>query len=110
MPRLPRRYLFALALAIVVPATAQAPAGLASDTTARIDRLVQEEMTTQKIPGLSLAVATENQLRLSKGYGVSDLENNVPARAETMYRLASISKPITAAAVRAIGRNISPPR
>jgi CubicO group peptidase (beta-lactamase class C family) len=98
VPRLSRRFLFALTVAAMVPAAAQAPAGLTAEATSRVDRLVQDEMTAQKIPGLSVAVATENQLRLSKGYGVSDLENNVPARAETIYRLASISKPITAVA------------
>lgn len=42
---------------------------------------------------------TENQLRWSKGYGLADLENSVPAKADTAYRLASIAKSITAVAV-----------
>jgi CubicO group peptidase (beta-lactamase class C family) len=105
MPRLSRRLLFALAVIAIVPAGAQGPAGLPAEVSSRIDQLVREEMTAQKIPGLTLAVATGHQLRLSRGYGIADLENMVPARAETIYRLASISKPITAVAAMQLAEN-----
>lgn len=51
------------------------------------------------IPGLSLAFATAGEIRIADGYGLADVENNVPAKAATVYRLASLSKPITAVAV-----------
>jgi serine beta-lactamase-like protein LACTB len=51
------------------------------------------------IPGLSLAVAETGQVRYEAGFGFADVENEVPARPETVYRLASVSKPMTAAAV-----------
>lgn len=51
------------------------------------------------IPGLSVAVAAGGSLRLSAGYGLADVENAVPAGPLTVYRLASVSKPITAVAV-----------
>jgi CubicO group peptidase (beta-lactamase class C family) len=41
----------------------------------------------------------DHKLRWSNGYGLADLENFVPAKAMTAYRLGSISKPITATAV-----------
>jgi CubicO group peptidase (beta-lactamase class C family) len=56
-------------------------------------------MSRQNIPGLSVAIATDGTLRWSNGYGLADLENFVPAKASTVYRLGSISKPITAVAV-----------
>lgn len=59
---------------------------------------VREEMDRQGIPGLSVAVATEGRIRWSAGFGLADLEQAVPARPTTIYRLASISKPITAVA------------
>jgi CubicO group peptidase (beta-lactamase class C family) len=46
-----------------------------------------------------VAVAMQNELRWSNGYGLADIENFVPAKAHTVYRLGSISKPITAVAV-----------
>lgn len=94
---------FCLAL-IAAPTNARAQqnpraTGLAPAALARIEEAVRREMSGQKIPGLSVAVVTRNKLRWSSGFGVSDLENQVPARAHTVYRLASISKPITAVAL-----------
>jgi CubicO group peptidase (beta-lactamase class C family) len=60
---------------------------------------VTDEMSRFGIPGLSLAVAGAGEVRHEAGFGFSDVENSVPARPETVYRLASVSKPITAAAV-----------
>jgi CubicO group peptidase (beta-lactamase class C family) len=41
----------------------------------------------------------DRELRWSAGYGLADLENDVPATAASVYRLASVAKPITATAV-----------
>jgi CubicO group peptidase (beta-lactamase class C family) len=60
---------------------------------------VRQEMDSRGIPGLSLAVAIDGQIRWSAGFGLADVENDVPARPTTVYRLASVSKPITAVAV-----------
>ena len=56
-------------------------------------------MSRLGIPGLSLAVAEAGQVRHEAGFGFADVENEVPARPETVYRLASVSKPMTAVAV-----------
>lgn len=72
---------------------------LAPQKISRIETAISSEMSRQSIPALSVAVATENELRWSAGYGMADLENFVPAKAFTVYRLASISKPITATAL-----------
>lgn len=55
-------------------------------------------LAERKIPGLSAAIVVDRQLRWTGGFGVADAENAVPATAQTMYRLASISKTMTAAA------------
>jgi ankyrin repeat protein len=73
--------------------------GLPADNVKRIESLISAWMVKHKAPALSVAIVTDNQLRWSNGYGVIDLENSVPARADTAYRLASISKSITATAV-----------
>lgn len=51
-----------------------------------------------QVPGLSYAIARRGELLESGGVGLADLEQDVPATASTVYRLASISKPITAIA------------
>jgi serine beta-lactamase-like protein LACTB, mitochondrial len=78
---------------------AQSSTELPAATIASIERAVTTEMSKQDIPGLSVAVVTDNQLRWSNGYGLADVENFVPAKSSTVYRLGSISKPITATVV-----------
>ena len=41
---------------------------------------------------------TRGKLRWSSGYGLADVENHVPARANTVYHWASISHPVIAVA------------
>jgi CubicO group peptidase (beta-lactamase class C family) len=65
----------------------------------QIEAAIAGWMTQTKAPALSIAIVTDNQLRWSKGYGLADVENSVPATADTAYRLASISKSITAVAI-----------
>ena len=56
-------------------------------------------MGRRGIPGLSLAIVEAGTVRYEAGFGFADVENGVPARPETVYRLASVSKPMTATAV-----------
>ncbi|MDQ3908391.1 MAG: beta-lactamase family protein, partial [Acidobacteriota bacterium] len=92
-------FLLLLVLLASPRATAQQPSALPAEKIKQIEQLITSEMARQSIAGLSVAVVTDNQLRWSNGYGFADLENFVPAKAATVYRLGSISKPVTAAAV-----------
>ncbi len=98
-----RQLLLALAPGFVcvglAPLPAQRPPALPAATVGEIEKAVTSHMSRYNIPGLSVAVGTGNQLRWSNGFGMADLENFVPAKASTVYRLGSISKPITAVAV-----------
>ena len=55
-------------------------------------------MQAQTLPSISVAVWSEGQVS-SFAMGWADVEHKVPATPESLYRLASISKPITAVAV-----------
>ena len=79
-------------LAIADTAAAQAPPRTIRDA-------VLAEMSRLGIPGLTLAVAEGGVLVHEEAFGFADVENSVRARPETVYRLASISKPMTAVAV-----------
>jgi serine beta-lactamase-like protein LACTB, mitochondrial len=72
---------------------------LSPDAVERIEKAVTARMSGDSIPGLSVAMVLDGKLVWSKGFGLSDLENFVPAQAATVYRLGSISKPLTATAV-----------
>ncbi|HEX8160440.1 MAG TPA: serine hydrolase domain-containing protein [Pyrinomonadaceae bacterium] len=93
------RALFVLLLLFPAAARAQQAQGLAPEKIKQIEQLISSEMSKQSIAGLSVAVVTDNQLRWSAGYGFADVENFVPAKAATVYRLASVSKPVTAVAL-----------
>lgn len=51
------------------------------------------------IPGVSLAVVSNGKVIFSKGYGLSNLEYNIPSVSSTVYQVASVSKQVTAFAV-----------
>ena len=89
---------FLLNLLASTPATAQGPSAFPADKTAKIEAAITTVMSRQNIPGLSIAIVTDNQLRWQGGYGMADVENFVPAKALTVYRIASTSKPLTAVA------------
>lgn len=61
--------------------------------------IVAEARHAAGSPGLSAAVAVDGELVWSGGSGLADVENDVPATAMSVYRIASISKPLAAAAV-----------
>jgi CubicO group peptidase (beta-lactamase class C family) len=56
-------------------------------------------MEEQGVPGLSVAVGVKGEMVWAEGFGFADLENRVPVWPATKFRVASISKALTAAAV-----------
>lgn len=91
--------LIAILILLVAAVQAQQTQGLPDDKLEKIEKAITTQMSRLGIPGLSVAVVVDHKLRWSNGYGLADVENFVPAKAVTAYRLGSISKPITAAAV-----------
>ena len=67
--------------------------------TKSVDEVVQQEMTRQRIPGVSLAVVKNGQVVLAKGYGFANLEHKVSVVPETIFQSGSIGKQFTATAV-----------
>lgn len=75
------------------------PKNLAQEKRLAIEKAVASFMSANNAPGLSAAVVLEGELRWSEGFGMADLENSSPATSSTLFRLGSISKPISATAV-----------
>jgi CubicO group peptidase (beta-lactamase class C family) len=65
----------------------------------RIRPFVDQFMTTHTVPGLSLAIAYKGRLVFRKGYGFADTSTQDPVTTNHLFRIASLSKSITAAAV-----------
>ncbi|HEX6939090.1 MAG TPA: serine hydrolase domain-containing protein [Longimicrobiales bacterium] len=62
-------------------------------------RTIAALMEQHAVPGMSVAVLVEGRIVWSEGFGYADLENRVPATTLTRFRIGSISKPVTAAAL-----------
>lgn len=90
--------LFASVLLTFVVVSAQAPAPLSADKKAAIEVAIASFMSRQNIPSISVAIVQDGQIRFQGGYGITDLENFVPTRQYTVYRIASVTKPMTAVA------------
>jgi CubicO group peptidase (beta-lactamase class C family) len=63
------------------------------------DMIVRQMMEKQKIVGLSLAVIKNGQPVINKGYGLANVELNVPVTSETVIRLGSVSKQFFSTAI-----------
>src|SRR5438067_1535037 len=57
------------------------------------------EQLVPRVPGVQVAVAVEGRLVWSEAFGYADIERRVPVVATTMFRIGSVSKPLTADAV-----------
>lgn len=82
---------------LAVPLLAQ-ESKLSKEKQTQIETAVARFMAANTIPGASVAVVENGEYEWSSGFGMADLENSVPATSQTLYRLASISKPVTATA------------
>jgi D-alanyl-D-alanine carboxypeptidase len=90
MPRL-----FPALAALLSLAVGGQPAGPA----AGIDALVAREMGERAIPGVAIAVVEKGAIAIQRAYGVSNLETDTPMTTDSVFELASVTKPITATAI-----------
>jgi N-acyl-D-amino-acid deacylase len=66
---------------------------------ARVDAQMAQLLAKYPIPGASIAIAYKGEFVYQRGYGMAVIESNAPATPQTLFRIASISKPVTAVAV-----------
>src|SRR5579859_7882381 len=69
---------------------------LSPEKRTQIEAAVSKFMADAHVPGVSVAVVENGEYDWAAGFGFADLENNAPASEHTLYRLGSISKPLTA--------------
>jgi len=87
-----------LAYLLITNCTVAQTQKLSAEKQNGIQHVVSDFMISSKAPGVSVAVVQSGQFVWSAGFGMADLENSVPATSKTLYRIASISKSITATA------------
>lgn len=84
------------AFASAVPAQQKS---LSSEKRAEIEKAVSSFMSANSVPGIGASVVLDGEPVWSAGFGMADLENSAPATSSTLFRLGSISKPISATAI-----------
>lgn len=87
---------FSLVLLLLICAPVFSRPAAATD---KIDQFVQAEMRQQHIPGLALLVARDGKTVRAQGYGLANVELQVPVKPETLFQSGSVGKQFTATAV-----------
>lgn len=64
-----------------------------------VDEYVRAEMQAQHIPGVALLVARDGKIVRAQGYGLANVELQVPVKPETIFQSGSVGKQFTATAV-----------
>ena len=62
----------------------------------KLDEIVKRAMEQTGVPGISVAVVFDDQVLYQNGYGVRSTETKEPVQAETVFQIASLSKPVSA--------------
>jgi CubicO group peptidase (beta-lactamase class C family) len=66
---------------------------------AKVDEVVRAQMREQRIPGVSLAVMRDGKVLKAAGYGLANVELNVPVTPESVFHTESVGKTFTAVGV-----------
>lgn len=85
-----------LSLSLSAPLAAQSADARYADAIAESRRLILDTMAALKVPGAQIAVIRNGELIWSEGFGLADVEQQVPVTPFTRFRIASISKSVTA--------------
>ena len=104
MTLLPLRRFAVLVLAVTLtaaslPSDKPEAVGLSSDRLQRINLMIQRYMDDGEITGAITMVSRRGKVAHFESQGLMDLEKKTPMRKDAMFRIASMSKPITAVAI-----------
>lgn len=82
-----------------LPAAATPEAvGLSSERLARFTRAMQRDVEAGRVAGVSVLIARGGRVAYFETVGRADIEQNVPMRKDTLFRIASMSKAVTTVA------------
>ena len=69
-------------------------AGVRAD---KIDDFVSGQMRTHRIPGLAVGIVRAGKLETVRGYGLANVELNVPVTKDTGFEIGSMTRQFTSA-------------
>ena len=91
-----------LAIALPLPSFAEARAETPkqyANAIRDLERFIDQEVAHKQLPALSIALVDDQTIIWAKGFGLANPKANVPASADTVYRVGSVSKLFTDLAV-----------
>ena len=104
VPRLSSMFVLVSLLAVAttgaqVPAGAPDDVGLSAKRLERIGAMIQRAIDTKQISGAVTVVARRGRVAHFEARGLMDIEANAPMRKDTIFPIASMTKPVTAVAI-----------
>lgn len=92
---------FIILFSVLITTSSSIGQGTLPDDTrlgAEIDKIMSDRFKSTGV-GATILVSKKGNVILKKGYGMADLESNVPASPESVFRIASLTKQFTAVAI-----------
>ena len=90
---------FSVLAAQGLPKTSPEMQGLSTHRLERIEPVMQDYVDRGIFPGMTVAVARHGQLVYSKSFGFADVATRKPVASDSIFRIYSMTKPVTATAV-----------
>lgn len=88
-----------LALGQGLPTSAPEVVGLSSERLERIEALIERSIDAEDIAGAVALVARRGRVAYLESVGMADIDDREPMAADTLFRIASMTKPVTSLAV-----------
>jgi CubicO group peptidase (beta-lactamase class C family) len=91
--------LLTLPLAASMPVSKAEDVGLSTDRLKRINQLIDRAIAARDISGGVTIVARRGKIAHFEAQGLMDIEANTPMRKDAIFRIASMTKPVTGVAI-----------
>ena len=88
-----------MGLTLIISLLLAAPSAAQQSRYAELERVVQAELEETKTPGAVVAIVQGDSIVYQKGFGVSNVETAQPVTPEMLFRIGSMTKMYTAAAL-----------
>src|SRR5688500_15725945 len=84
--------------AAVLPRVAPEEVGLSTARLARISAALKRRIERRELPGVVTLIARHGRIAHLEAQGFMDIASRVPMRADAIFRMASMTKPVTSVA------------
>ncbi len=85
--------------AATLPVTRPDDVGISAERLKRIDTMIQSHIDAKDFSGAVTLVARKGKVVHLEAHGMADIEGSKPMRTDTLFRLASMTKPLTATSI-----------